>query len=71
VVLSGDVPSPVNPPSGCHVHTRCPRAQDYCTNQEPPLEPQEKEGHDAACFFPVLEGQRIEESQTNEPYHAE
>jgi oligopeptide transport system ATP-binding protein len=71
VVLSGDVPSPANPPQGCSFHTRCPRAQDYCTDQEPPLETQEKEGHGAACFFPVLEGQRIEKAETNEPYRAE
>jgi oligopeptide/dipeptide ABC transporter ATP-binding protein len=61
VVLSGDVPSPANPPQGCSFHTRCPRAQDSCTDQEPALETQEIESHTAACFFPVLEGQRIEE----------
>jgi oligopeptide transport system ATP-binding protein len=71
VVLTGDVPSPANPPQGCSFHTRCPRAQDHCTQQEPPLEQQEKVNHDAACFFPVLEGQHIEESETTEPYHAE
>jgi oligopeptide/dipeptide ABC transporter ATP-binding protein len=61
VVLSGDVPSPANPPQGCSFHTRCPRAQDSCTEQEPALEAQEKETHQAACFFPVLEGQNIQE----------
>ena len=63
VVLSGDVPSPANPPQGCSFHTRCPRAQDHCTNNEPALETQEKVGHGAACFFPVLEGQHIEEPE--------
>jgi oligopeptide transport system ATP-binding protein len=62
VVLSGDVPSPANPPQGCSFHTRCPRAQNDCTEQEPPLEPQEKETHQAACFYPVQAGQRIEEA---------
>jgi len=71
VVLSGDVPSPAHPPEGCSFHTRCPRAQDYCTDHEPGLEKQEKEGHRAACFFPVLEGQHIEEPETSTPYHAE
>ncbi|HET7271639.1 MAG TPA: dipeptide ABC transporter ATP-binding protein [Rubrobacter sp.] len=71
VVISGDVPSPANPPSGCHFHTRCPRAQDYCKEHEPDLDPQEKENHLAACFFPVLEGQRIEEPATSTPYRAE
>jgi oligopeptide/dipeptide ABC transporter ATP-binding protein len=70
VVLTGDVPSPATPPQGCSFHTRCPRAQDYCTEHEPGLESQEKDAHKAACFFPVLEGQHIEESETAEPYHA-
>ena len=68
VVLTGDVPSPANPPSGCHFHTRCPRAQDYCVENVPPLEPQETGNHRAACFFPVKEGQRIEEPATSTPY---
>jgi oligopeptide/dipeptide ABC transporter ATP-binding protein len=71
VVLTGDVPSPANPPSGCPFHTRCPRAQDYCVENTPPLEPQESENHLAACFFPVKEGQRIEEAATSTPYRVE
>jgi oligopeptide/dipeptide ABC transporter ATP-binding protein len=70
VVLEGDVPSPANPPSGCNFHTRCPRAQDYCEHNEPPLKPQERAEHRAACFFPVEEGQRIEELETSTPYSA-
>ena len=70
VVLTGDVPSPANPPPGCHFHPRCPRVQDYCKENEPGLEPQEKEAHRAACFFPVEEGQRIEEPATTTPYRA-
>ena len=71
ILLEGDLPSPVNPPSGCPFHTRCPRAQDYCKQNTPPPEPQESEDHLAACFFPVKEGQKIEEAATDTPYRVE
>jgi oligopeptide/dipeptide ABC transporter ATP-binding protein len=70
IVLTGDVPSPANPPPGCTFHTRCPRAQDYCKENVPQLERQEQSGHRASCFFPVMSGQKIEEPAASAPYRA-
>jgi oligopeptide/dipeptide ABC transporter ATP-binding protein len=51
IILEGDVPSPVNPPSGCNFHPRCWKAQAICREVIPPLEAKEQ-NHYAACHFP-------------------
>lgn len=53
IVLEGDVPSPVNPPSGCPFHPRCPKAQDICKSKVPPLKKYTTNGneHYASCHL--------------------
>jgi oligopeptide/dipeptide ABC transporter ATP-binding protein len=49
-VIKGEIPSPINPPSGCSFHTRCPKAMDVCRSKEPRLI-EEKEEHYVACHL--------------------
>ena len=53
IILKGDVPSPINPPSGCRFHTRCPFVFDRCRTEEPELR-QRAEGQWAACHLDEL-----------------
>jgi oligopeptide transport system ATP-binding protein len=51
IILSGDLPSPINIPKGCRFHTRCPMAQEICRVEEPAFEHKEGREHFAACHF--------------------
>jgi oligopeptide/dipeptide ABC transporter ATP-binding protein len=55
IILTGDVPSPVNPPPGCRFHPRCPNAQERCASDEPALVARNGDGtgHLTSCHFPM------------------
>jgi peptide/nickel transport system ATP-binding protein len=61
VLLAGEVPSPINPPSGCRFRTRCWKAQDICATEEPPLvsKPGDIDSHLIACHFPVADDEKV------------
>jgi peptide/nickel transport system ATP-binding protein len=52
IILQGDVPSPINPPVGCHFHPRCPIARENCRGAYPQLEEKGRPAHLAACYYP-------------------
>ncbi|HVA73634.1 MAG TPA: dipeptide ABC transporter ATP-binding protein [Acidimicrobiales bacterium] len=65
IILVGDVPSPINPPSGCRFHPRCPKAQQRCVDEVPDLVPRlsDDASHLAACHFPVADGEDLTASR--------
>jgi oligopeptide/dipeptide ABC transporter ATP-binding protein len=61
IILVGDVPSPIAPPSGCRFHPRCPKAAPVCVAEAPPLEPRlgDDPSHLAACHLPMAAGENL------------
>jgi oligopeptide/dipeptide ABC transporter ATP-binding protein len=61
ILLTGDVPSPIDPPSGCRFHPRCPKVQELCSQDEPQLEVKagDMPTHVTACHFPVVAGENL------------
>jgi oligopeptide/dipeptide ABC transporter ATP-binding protein len=68
IILTGDVPSPINPPSGCRFHPRCPKAQDLCGTAVPALEAKagDPSTHLTACHFPVETGEVLARADRRE-----
>ncbi|WP_308209125.1 ABC transporter ATP-binding protein [Actinoallomurus purpureus] len=65
IVLIGDVPSPIKPPSGCRFHPRCPKAQETCVGEVPVLIARagDPADHVTACHFPVEAGEHLAREQ--------
>lgn len=64
IVLKGEVPSPANPPSGCHFRTRCPLATEKCRLEVPKMQ-EVRKGHYVSCHFPLEENQTLKDVVAN------
>lgn len=62
IVLSGDVPNPVHPPSGCHFHPRCPKCMDICKREKPPLRKYSIDGEDHFCACHLFAAEQAEKT---------
>ena len=51
--ITGDPPNPIDPPSGCRFHTRCPFAEALCANATPELSAVDAMGHEVACYMAI------------------
>jgi oligopeptide/dipeptide ABC transporter ATP-binding protein len=68
-LLSGDVPSPANPPHGCRFHTRCPKAQELCAREDPPLQ-DKGTGTRVACHYPLTREELVAMGVRSSAMHA-
>jgi len=67
ILLEGDIPSPIHPPTGCKFHTRCPLAEEVCVAEEPPLADVTGRGHLALCHFIGPNGEAPDASAPGDP----